>query len=388
MAEAKEELIEYSYGKTVCQRRPEMCEPRRIHHVAWDADDTMWHIDPMTIASHISGPLKLIDPDTVEATGGREYPVTPTVTGPPPERPPVTQTFNPKTGKWEWEHEKKGKQMPLGFRPEKEEVEDWWITKMGASKEETEELQAITEELYGSMPEDVRETLEIAGELKPPTPPAQEVVFLDDIQGWKKRQAKAVDRLINRYGKKVCEVVEVHSDGDITVDCRGDVWVVTTDGQSFLEQDKFGEKRGREGKRQQPSKKPKTVYQPKPIIIKLLPTFRDTLDKLEEKGITSSVISLNAPGSVKRILATFGLADRFIEIKDTWENKGKVFDEIAKRNHLNPCNVMFVDNSITHVEEVVKKCGLALQIGKGKDVERPIEILNYIENHHAAKERD
>lgn len=380
MAEAKEELIEYTYGKTVCQRRPEMCEPRRIHHVAWDADDTMWHIEPMTIASHISGPLKLIDPDTVEATGGREYPVTPTVTEPPPERPPVTQTLDPRTGKWEWEHEKKGKQMPLGFQPIKEELEGWWITRMGKSKEETEELQAITEELYGSMPEDVRGSLEIAGELKPPTPPAKEIVYLEDIKGWKKRQAQAVDRLLNTYGYKACKVIEVASSGDIDIDCNGTLVMLTKDGQTVYP--KFV------GKKKPSPREPRTVYQPKPIIIKLLPTFRDTLDKLGKEKISSSVISLNAPGSVKRILETFGIADRFIEIKDTWEPKDKVFEEITKRHKICPCDTIFVDNTLSHVESVSKKCALSLQIGKGKDVQKPIEILSYIENHHGSEKAD
>jgi len=55
-----------------------------------------------------------------------------------------------------------------------------------------------------------------------------------------------------------------------------------------------------------------------------------------------------------------------------------VFDDISRKHHLCPCNVMFVDNTLSHVTDVAKKCGLALQIGKGKDVMTPIEVMRYI----------
>lgn len=112
--------------------------------------------------------------------------------------------------------------------------------------------------------------------------------------------------------------------------------------------------------------------------IKLLPTFRDTLKKLEDQGITSSVISLNTPGSVHRLLEAFGIANRFTEIRDSWENKGKVFAEQARKLKICPCNMIFVDDTLSHVTDVSNKCGLGLQIGKNKDVELPIQILDFI----------
>ena len=132
-----------------------------------------------------------------------------------------------------------------------------------------------------------------------------------------------------------------------------------------------------------PKPKAKPKYEPRKITIKLLPTLRDTLNKLQEKGIKMGVISLNTPGSVKRIIDAFGLSDKFVEVQDTWENKGKKFDEITKRHKVCPCNALFVDNMVSHVEDVANKCGLGLVIGKGKDIEVPIEILNYIEERYA-----
>lgn len=116
----------------------------------------------------------------------------------------------------------------------------------------------------------------------------------------------------------------------------------------------------------------------KPTRIKLLPTTRDALKKIKEKNIPQAIISLNSPGTVKQIIDAFGLKDYFTEIQDTWEPKGVVFNEVTKRAGVCPCDAIFVDNAIGHVEAVSKRCGLALQIGKGKDVEKPVEVLNYM----------
>jgi FMN phosphatase YigB (HAD superfamily) len=112
--------------------------------------------------------------------------------------------------------------------------------------------------------------------------------------------------------------------------------------------------------------------------IKLDPTFRQTLDELEKRGIKSSIISLNTPGSVKRILKEFGLDHRFTEIRDSYENKGKVFKELTRKQGMCTCNGMFVDDNRSNTDPVHEKCGLAIQIGKGKDIEQDIEILKYI----------
>lgn len=112
--------------------------------------------------------------------------------------------------------------------------------------------------------------------------------------------------------------------------------------------------------------------------ITLLPTFRETLDRLEKQGIKSSVISLNTKGTVSRILEAFGLADRFVEIRDSWDNKGKVFSEITHNHNLCPCSSIFVDDTVTNVRDVAEKCGMGLVIGKEKDVEKPIDIFKFI----------
>lgn len=114
--------------------------------------------------------------------------------------------------------------------------------------------------------------------------------------------------------------------------------------------------------------------------IKLDPTFRKTLDELDKRNIPSSVISLNTPGSVKRILREFGLESRFAEIRDSYENKGKVFRELALKQHICPCDGLFVDDSRSNTEAVSENCGIALQIGKGKDITQTIDVLKYIKD--------
>lgn len=112
------------------------------------------------------------------------------------------------------------------------------------------------------------------------------------------------------------------------------------------------------------------------VQVKLLPTLRDTLEKLNQKGIKVSVISLNTPGSVRDILKAFGIDSRFIEIRDSWKNKGDVFQEITNSHKLLPCNSIFVDDTVHHVVDVTSKCGLALHMGY--DISKPADIFKYI----------
>jgi FMN phosphatase YigB (HAD superfamily) len=114
--------------------------------------------------------------------------------------------------------------------------------------------------------------------------------------------------------------------------------------------------------------------------ITLLPTFRKTLDELEKRGIKSSLISLNTPGSVSRILKVFGIDKRFVEIRDSYQNKGKVFKELTHKHNICPCASAFLDDNSGNISEVAKECGLALQIGKGKDVEKPFDIFAFIKD--------
>jgi len=291
MAEEKKPKVTYS--QTVCQKRPEMCEPRRIEMVCWDADDTMWEIRPYGIASSVRGPFKKIDDDTLEAGHGTYYgEPSPPKKPKEPEKPPAAT-------------------HPLRFTPSY------------LLEEEDEELAEIYEELSGELSGENKRLLEIASE--------------------------------------------------------------TTGQQMKLIPMATGEKRKQWWEREPPPPEPppvKKTYKSERITVKLLPTFRDTLSELEKRGIQSSIISLNTPGSVKDIIAAFGMTDRFVDIEDTWKNKGQVFRELTQKNKICPCNAMFVDNTLGHVNDVSKECGLALQIGKGKDVEVPIEILNFIEEKY------
>ena len=356
MTDAKEELFEYAYSKTACQRRPEICQPREVKMVLLDADDTMWHIDSGQIASNITGTLTLVDPDTV-AIG--------------PEPP---------SSKKEKEHHKPKEQKPWKGKHSltKAEYESWWFKPKGteAPHFEEEELESIQSELTHSLTEKQYRLLEEAeSKAQPPAPPPAkpvEPVYLEDLKGWNAQQERAAEILLKEHGKKKCQITDVHDDGDLTITCGKDKWVMTTDGTLFKEKSLV--------------KPPAEVtYLPAPVVSKprkqtitLLPTFRETLQKLNDRGIPVTVISLNAPGTVKRIVDAFGLGDKILEVHDTWENKGEVFAKITKAHKIAPWEALFLDNTDSHVEDVSRKCGFGLVIGKGKDVENPIEIMKFI----------
>lgn len=125
-----------------------------------------------------------------------------------------------------------------------------------------------------------------------------------------------------------------------------------------------------------PVSAPSTPKEPRKITVTLLPTLRDTLAELKKRGISTSVISLNAPGTVKAILKGFGLDGEFGEIRDSWENKGKVFEEITSSLKVAPWNAIFLDDTLSHIHDVTAKCGLALNVGR--DVEKPADLFRYI----------
>lgn len=302
--------------KTVCQTRPEMCEPRNIKYVAFDADDTMWNISPPIIASSITGKLTKIDDDTVVAEGrdywnpyqkGSEKPKKP---APPyrPETPPRKIQIS------------SAPELDLTIsKDEERDIDEWWKTKIAPK---TKEVNNIAKEVVSDLPPGLRDKYMVA---------------IEQVTG------KTVEMTRVKTEKPAPPV----------------------------------EKKPPEP----PPKKEYTTYgSPERITIKLLPTFRETLTRLNEANIPVGVISLNTPGSVKRILEAFGIADRFADIRDSWDNKGKVFDELTAKHKVCPCNGLFLDNTLGHVEDVSKKCGLGLVIGKDDDVEKPIEILKFMAN--------
>lgn len=284
-------LIKYASDlDTPCKKRPWRCTPRSVTHVSWDADDTLWHIEPRgTIASSVRGPFVLVDPDTLEAGCGpaktTEKPYT-----------PVGQIYNEKTKKWEWLHESK------------EAEEEWWADEAEkADWEEAMQVKQIEAELTISL-----------------TP----------------KERQALEKMSKVTGKQLT-IIPVAKE-----------------------------------------KKPEKLGGCKPVVIKLLPTLRQTLDELSKQGISMSVISLNSPGSVKDIVEAFGLTDKFIEVRDTWKNKADVFEEITETHKINPAATIFVDNMTSHVQDVSKKCALGLVIGEGRDIEKPIQVMDFIEKAH------
>lgn len=54
-------MLKYSYNTSVCQEDPERCDPRPIKLVVWDADDTMWDVEPFGIAGSTSAPYVKIN---------------------------------------------------------------------------------------------------------------------------------------------------------------------------------------------------------------------------------------------------------------------------------------------------------------------------------------
>jgi HAD superfamily phosphatase (TIGR01681 family) len=63
-----EDLLRYSYEKTPCEASPDECTPRRIRHVIWDADDTIWQIQPYGIASYCNPPFEKVNERQLKAT--------------------------------------------------------------------------------------------------------------------------------------------------------------------------------------------------------------------------------------------------------------------------------------------------------------------------------
>lgn len=132
----------------------------------------------------------------------------------------------------------------------------------------------------------------------------------------------------------------------------------------------------------EPEKEKPAAPKPEPrrITIKLKPGFRDTLNKLLDRKIKCSIISLNTEGSVKRILGAFGLERKFVQIDDSWESKDKVFAKQTEKFKVNPCDALFVDNMEYHVEGISKQGALGLVFGK--DIKEIAHILNYIKSNH------
>lgn len=329
------EFLDYAVQLTTpCQKRPYVCEPRHIKHVAWDADGVIWHISS-GIASSVRGPFKRIDEDTVEGSSEPYSYYEPTT----PKKPK-----KPKEPKKGWRDFLRPS-ATSGFP----ELEAW-----------DRELEGIAEELVGSLPEKKKEQL---GETRKPEPKFKEVEIRWDpwLKGWlEKGETKhGISWLVMPSAKAP------RPPGDQTKEERRYIRVEEETAPPPL--------------LPPPSPPAPPKYEPPPrggITVTLLPTFRDTLKELKKRGISTSVISLNTPGTVKDLLEAFGLADKFVEIRDSWENKGKVFREITSTFKITPCDAIFVDDTMGNVTDVAKECAIALHMGR--DIKKPIQVLDYI----------
>lgn len=55
------EFLEFIGRQTICEAHPDACEPRKIKHVVWDADGTIWDIEPVSVATLCESPFKRKD---------------------------------------------------------------------------------------------------------------------------------------------------------------------------------------------------------------------------------------------------------------------------------------------------------------------------------------
>jgi phosphoglycolate phosphatase-like HAD superfamily hydrolase len=293
-------------SKTPCEVKPELCEPRDVRHVAWDADDTIWEIKPYGIASSITGPLTLVDPDTV-VEEHRPYKYK------PKKEPAIQPKFEPYD---------EGLRLKYGYR---------YGHPYGYPEEAPEDffLRQIDKEIG----------------TEPPTETSLEV-------------EKIMEELTEELSEKDKEFLGLTGK---------DVKLLPTGPATTL---------------LPPPKEPEKVtaksYEPKKTTIKLMPGYRDLLGNLKEQGVTNSIISLNTKGTVSRIIDKFGLTDHFLDIRDSWENKGKVFKEQMKEFGYKPQEAMFVDNTQSHVEDVAKLGAIPLVYGK--DIKEVAQIVNYMTN--------
>lgn len=325
---------------TPCQKKPWICTPRKIEMVAFDADDTIWRITPYGIASGITGPLKKIDEDTVEAEEGPPPAYTyyePWEVKPIPRPKPSEKKHKPRAW-FQWD-------KPKSVTPK-------WLKEIPGGSE-TE----LTNEQKGAL-----QGLSIDG-----------VAFIEEVKGTEYVSVTMEDGT----------VFEISREGDLE---EIDQWWKTEKvaPKEELEVKAIAEELieslpEKEQIKLLPPPKAEPAYKGRKLTIKLMPGFRDTLQKLSDKGITKTIISLNTEGSVKRIINAFGLTSHFVDIRDSWKNKADVFREQTDTYKINPCNAIFVDNLQSHVEPIAKQGAIGLVFDK--DIKEIAEILGYIENH-------
>lgn len=114
-----------------------------------------------------------------------------------------------------------------------------------------------------------------------------------------------------------------------------------------------------------------------PGTVEMIPGVTETIERLKERGIGSSVASSNMPNTVESILAAMGRADDFNVIKSSWRPKSEMVLEIAKKLEVNPEEILFVDDDPINCSEIYEDLG-SLAVCLGQDIKKPEEIFNYI----------
>lgn len=463
-------------SKTPCERTPELCEPRVIKHVAWDADDTIWDIKPYGIASNITGPLRLLDPDTVvEERPAYEPPAQPTLTptdeglrykygyryghefgypaqeepedfflrqidkdvekGSPKANKPIVDVEDSRYPASDTEGERIAKELDIRYDGIQEELgmqftdikdtgTSFYAKSLRGAEDKLDEKRKLfgtyipdignTDDLKEFMLTELRENpglnysvsaikkalvnkgygdtydnhyLEAAGILVDEGLIKQTIHYPEPMWNASRMKYTPEQQKLKRWEIENLELrktlAEKPSETSLEV---SQIMTELTDELTTAERDKlrlFGQKAKLPTKSEvppkEPGKKKKSAFgEPTKIYIKLMPGYRDLLDTLKEQGVTNSIISLNTKGTVKRIIDKFGLTDHYLEIRDSFDNKGKVFKEQMKTFGYKPQEAMFVDNAQSHVEDVAKSGAIPLVYGK--DIKEVAQIVNYMTN--------
>lgn len=115
-----------------------------------------------------------------------------------------------------------------------------------------------------------------------------------------------------------------------------------------------------------------------PCYVELKEGFLETLDKLEKRGIRSSIASINDFNTVKDILSALGIEKRFQFLAAGWgHNKSRMVTKISEQSGDAPEDMLFIDDSIMNVTDVQNEANVR-SLNMGLDIQAVEEILDYI----------
>lgn len=115
------------------------------------------------------------------------------------------------------------------------------------------------------------------------------------------------------------------------------------------------------------------------LHIGLKPGLLETLDELKKRGIGVSVASHNPDRHVNNMLKSMGLHDKFDRILSTYmADKDQMVAAIAKAVDVPEENILFVDDSVSNVEDVALGTD-AMAVVMGIDVAGLDEVLKIID---------